>query len=235
MVSYWSSALVPQSVMFRLKPMNTRGPATFSGKSQVVGTDAGFWVATLSNFVIRTPDHIREWRGLIADLQGGLNDLVIGAFDCRQAPRPLAGPASVGGIPHSDGSFFSDGSGYRQSTIKVSAASKAELRATSLRLAIGRAGPLKRGMYFTVWTNEAGVILPRMHMITKPPEVRGNSATIQFLPPLRAPVAAGAEVDFGSPKLAMNLADDGAGDLDIRLRRFSSPSLELQESWNGLS
>lgn len=235
MVSYWSSVLVPQSVMFRLRPMNTRGPKTFSGKSQVVGTDAGFWSATLSNFVIRTPEQIREWRALITDLQGGLNDLVIGAFDCRQAPRPNGLPPMKGGIPHSDGSRFSDGSGYRQSTIKVSVAVAAARRSTSLRLTIEQAGPLKRGMYFTIWSFAAGVMLPRMYMITKPVDVDGSTVTVTFLPPLRTAVDAGEDVDFADPCAAMNLAGDETGDLDINLRRFSSPSLELEESWNGLS
>jgi hypothetical protein len=221
--------------MFRLKPMNTRGPMTFSGKSQVVGTDAGFWVATLSNFIVRTPEQIREWRGLIADLQGGLNDLVIGAFDCRQAPRVAGRPPVIGGITHSDGSLFSDKSGYRQSTIKVVAARDAAVRATSLRINVQEAGKLERGMYFTIWSLVAGVMLPRMYMLTKTPEVSGSAATIQFLPPLRVAVKEGDEVDFADPKLAMNLASDDGGDLDIRMRRFSSPSLELQESWNGLS
>jgi len=235
MVSYWSSALVPQSVMFRLKPMNTRGPMTFSGKSQVVGTDAGFWVATLSNFIVRTPEQIREWRGLIADLQGGLNDLIIGPFDCRQAPRVDRRPATIGGITHSDGSRFSDKTGYRQSTIKVTVGADAGARSTRLRLDIQEAGKLERGMYFTIWSLVAGAMVPRMYMLTKTPEFGGASASIQFLPPLRVAVQQGDEVDFADPKLTMNLANDDAGELDIRLRRFSSPSLELQESWNGLS
>lgn len=235
MVSYWSSVLVPQSVMFRLKPMNIRGPMTFSGKSQVVGTDAGFWVATLSNFVIRSPEQIREWRALVADLQGGLNDLVIGAFDCRQTPRYNGLPPVKGGIPHSDGSFFSDGTGYRQSTIKVSVAAPAGRRSTTLSLTIEQAGPLMRGMYFTIWSYAGGVMLPRMYMITKPVEIDGSAVTVTFLPPLRAAVDAGDDVDFADPCAAMNLANDDTGDLDIRLRRFSSPSLELEESWNGLS
>lgn len=235
MVSYWSSALVPQSVMFRLKPMNTRGPRTFSGKSQVVGTDAGFWVATLSNFVVRTPEQIREWRGLVADLQGGLNDLIIGAFDCRQAPRFNGLPPIIKGIPHSDGSLFSDGTGYSESTIKVRVATAAPRRSTSLRLTVEQAGPLGQGVFFTIWSDEGGVLLPRMYMITKPVEVVGSAATVTFLPPLRIAVEAGREVDFADPCAAMNLASDDTGDLDIRLRRFSSPSIELEESWNGLS
>lgn len=235
MTTYWSKALLPQSVMFRLKPMNTRGPTTFSGKTQVVGTDAGFWVAKLTNFVIRTPDHIREWRAMIADLQGGLNDLVIGPFDCRQTPRYRGLPPIIGDIPHSDGSLFTDQSGYSQSTIRVSLVKGAALRATQLTLSIDQAGELKRGMYFTIWTIVGEAVLPRMYLITKPPLISDDEAVVTFLPPLRVAVKATDTVDFADPVTLMNLSDDDQGELNINLRRFSSPSIELQESWNGLS
>ncbi|MBP2459582.1 hypothetical protein J3A65_000332 [Rhizobium sp. PvP014] len=214
--------------------MNARGPMTFSGKSQVVGTDAGFWVATLSNFIVRTPDHIREWRALVADLQGGLNDLVIGAFDCKQIPRVDGLPVVIRS-PFAENGALVDGPWTSRNSIRVSANGAASMRSTTLVLEVGQAGPLKKGMYFTIRTLIAGVLVPRMYMITREPEVVGSKATVRFLPPLRHAVDAGADVDFTNPEVAMNLSSDDEGELDIRMRRFSSPSLNLQESWNGLS
>ncbi len=227
----WSSLLIPVEPMFRIKPMLAKGPTSFSGKRQNVASDAGYWVATLSDFPVVTRDQILEWRGIIADLQGGLEDLIIGPFDHFRAPVHSGLPPVMTGIPHSDGSPFSDGAGYRQSSIKVILTSSLALRATSAVLTIEAAGPLRRGMLFTIWTGPR----PSMYIITKEPEISGNRATIKFLPPLRAAAPAGTEVDFADPKLVMNLASPDSGELPLDMGRWSRPSIELEESWNGFS
>ncbi len=227
----WSSLLIPVEVMFRIKPMLITGPTNFSGRKQMVASDAGYWIGTMSDFPIVTTEQILEWRGIIADLQGGLEDIVISPFDHLRAPVHGGLPPIMTGIPHSDGSLFSDGSGYSQSTIKVTAQANLGLRATSAVLAIEEAGPLKRGMYFSVYNG----MRPSMHVLTKPPEVEGDTVTVRFLPPLRGPVSAGDEVDFADPKLVMNLASPDVGELALNMGRWGRPSIELQESWNGLS
>ncbi|NHT77557.1 hypothetical protein G8E10_17730 [Rhizobiaceae bacterium CRRU44] len=226
----WSSLLIPAEVMFRIKPMLTMGPVSFSGKRQKIGTDAGYWTATMSGFPVLSPDRILEWRGIIGALQGGLEDLLIGPFDEFQAPTLGGLPPIIGGIPHSDGSLFSDGSGYSQSTILVSSSGDLDLRRTSARFLIERAGPIKRGMYFTVRSGGR----PSMHMITKPPEKSGGFVDVEFLPPLRFDLPNGSEVDFADPKMLMNLSSPESGDLPLDMGRWSRPSIELEESWNGL-
>lgn len=227
----WSSLLIPVEVMFRIKPMLITGPTSFSGRKQMVASDAGYWVGTMSDFPIVTTDQILEWRGIIADLQGGLEDIIISPFDHLRAPVHSGLPPILNGIPHSDGSLFSDGSGYSQSTIKVTSKGALGMRATSAVLTIEQAGNLKRGMYFSVYDG----LRPSMYVVTKPPEVEGSTATVRFLPPLRTTVSSGDEVDFADPKLVMNLASPDAGELALDMGRWSRPSIELQESWNGLS
>ncbi|WP_156379607.1 hypothetical protein [Rhizobium sp. Leaf383] len=216
--------------MFRIKPMLTMGPVSFSGKRQKIGTDAGFWTATMSGFPVLSPEKILEWRGTIGALQGGLEDLLIGPFDEFQAPTLGGLPPIITGIPHSDGALFSDGSGYSQSTILVSSSADLDLRRTSARLRIERAGEIKKGMYFTVRQGAR----PSMHMITQLPEKTGDFVDVAFLPPLRFDVPAGSDVDFADPKLLMNLASPESGDLALEMGRWSRPSIELEESWNGL-
>ena len=230
MITRLALNLIPARVMFQIAPMNTRGPVTFSGKSQVVGTDAGFWKATLSEFIIRKPDQILEWRAMVAELEGGLNDLIVGPFDCRQIPV-LPGVKPIVLAPHSDGATFSDRSRYSQSSIVVTAAQNLGLRQTAMRVNIQAAGELRKGMYFSV-SDDA--MRPRLHIVTSNPDYEGVSATFSFRPPLRAAVSSGTEIDFSDPKATMTLANDEAGSLDINLRRFASPSLELVESWDGL-
>jgi hypothetical protein len=211
--------------------MLAKGPASFSGRKQNVASDAGYWVGSMADFPVVSTDQILEWRGIIADLQGGLEDIIISPFDHLRAPVHSGLPPVITGIPHSDGSFFSDGAGYSQSSIKVSAASNLSFRSTSAVLGIEAAGPLKRGMYFSVYDG----MRPSMYIITKPPEINGSTANISFLPPLRTAVASGAEVDFADPKLVMNLASADSGELALDMGRWGRPSIELEESWNGFS
>lgn len=215
--------------------MSAFGPRSFSGKRQSIAVDAGFWVAELTGFPVLETDAILDWRGTIAALEGSTNDLIIGPFDHLRAPAPSGLPPVIGGIPHSDGAFFSDGAGYSQSTIRVRLAAALDLRATSATLIVDAAGPIRKGMYFTIWAMEGGVVLPRMYIITKPPVANGNRVNIQFRPPLRTEAAAGSDVDFADPKLVMNLADPESGELDLAYGRFGRPSISLEESWNGLS
>lgn len=215
--------------------MSVFGPRTFSGKRQSIAADAGFWVAELSEFPVLETETILDWRGTIAALEGSSNDLIIGPFDHLRAPVHDGFPPIVGGIPHSDGAFFADGSGYSQSTIRVRLAAALELRATSATLTVEAAGPIRKGMYFTIWSLEAGVVRPRMYIVTKPPVVNGAQVDITFRPPLRTDAASGSEVDFADPKLVMNLADPESGQLELAYSRFGRPSISLEESWNGLS
>lgn len=229
-MEYLPSHIVPVRLMFRIRPMQTLGPRTFSGKQQVQATDSGYWVASLGEFPIVHRDQILDWRGIIASLQGMAGDLVVGPFDDLRAPTYGNYPPVITGIPHSDGALFSDGSGYGQSTIRITLAGARPLRATSAVLTIHQAGALRRGMYFSVYDG----VRPSLHIITKPPEIEGGQARIEFLPPLRFPVSSGETVDFATPKAVMNLASADEGALDLDMGRWSRPSLELVESWNGL-
>jgi hypothetical protein len=235
MIEYWPRNLVPASIMFRIKPMTAKGPFTYSGKRQTVAQDAGFWVAELTNFPVVDDEAILEWRGTLAALEGSANDLIIGPFDSLRAPTFADFPPVIEGIPHSDGALFSDSSGYSQSTIKVSLAEDVELRSTTALLTVEQAGTIRKGMYFTIWSDVAGVSAPRMYIITAPPDTEGDRVSIKFRPPLRAEAAAGTGVDFADPKLLMNLSDEDAGSLDLEYGLFSRPSISLEESWNGIS
>ena len=225
MAEVWPSILVPVNTLWHIKPMIQNGPVTFDGRSQRGAPDAGYWTATLSDIVINTDDRVLEFRALIASLQGGLVPVIVGPCDCRRVPRPPAG-SSAHGIPYADQVRHSDGTGFRQSSIIVAATTAAALRATSLTVDILAAGDLRRGHYFS--------IRDRLYMITSVPEVAGDKASFRFLPPLREPVAAGDSIEFEHPRATMRLASGDSGQMDLEARRFARPSVELEESFDGL-
>lgn len=224
------SHIVPVRLMFRIKPLQTLGPRSFSGKQQVQVTDSGYWVASLAEFPIVHRDQILDWRGIMASLEGMAGDLVVGPYDDLRAPIRNGVPPLVAGIPTSDGVLFPAGTDYMQSTIKVTLANNRPLRATTAALSVERAGPIRRGMYFSLTDGDR----PSMHIITKQPTTSGGNVNIQFRPPLRFAAASGATVDFANPRAVMNLASADEGALDLDMGRWARPSLELVESWNGL-
>ncbi len=234
MTVLWPSILKALSVDFALQPMSVRGPAATSGLRQTVGSDAGFWRGTLGNVKVRTADEVREWRWLIASAQGGLNDIVVGLFDCRQAPRPVYGTGvELGGIPHSDGALFSDGGGYSQSLVRTWLHDDPAARATNIVVDVEIAGPIRRGMYFSINN--------RLYIVTSNPVIlvaggvfgAGQRVSFDFLPPLRAAASYGSVVEFGKPKATMRLADPDTGRLELALGKTGSPSVDMVEAWDG--
>ena len=226
----WPSILKPLRVVFHPVPMIINGPVSASGLQQGVGTDAGFWRATLSGVPLRSADEVREWRWLVSAAKGGLEDIIVGPFDCRQAPRPIAGRGvTTGGTPHSDGALFSDGSGYSESLVRMSLHADAALRATTITINIAIAGEVRRGMFFS--------IANRLYMVMSVPSVivaggaygAGRRISFAIWPPLRAAASAGANVEFGDPKATMKLPNVDTGELELEGGRFGTGTFELVE------
>lgn len=226
MTILWSNVLIPRSVSFRIHPLTQKGPPSFSGRPQVGAPDAGYWVATLSGFVLGEPEQLLEWRGIVASLQGGLEDVMISPYDHLNAPLVDGFPAVINGIPHSDGAYFSDGSGYSQTTIKVALQGGLGERATRAVFRVIEAGLLKRGHYFSIGR--------RMYMLTHAPEYEGNLVSVRFLPPLREAAIHGVDIDFADPRLLMTVESVDTGDMEIDLH-IATTNISLMESYNGLS
>ncbi|MDR6952292.1 hypothetical protein J2X65_001647 [Ancylobacter sp. 3268] len=222
----WPYALRPKRALFRIVPMTMTGPVSPAGLQQGIGTDAGYWSATLS-FGVFTPDQMREWEGFIASLDGTLGEVLIPAFAEDLAPSLPGYGVDIGGIPYSDGAMFSDGSGHTQPTTRFHLAADADLRATQITVTRELGGDLRRGMKFS--------IVDRMHIITSIPTVSGAESTFEIRPPTRAYAAAGAAVEFGHPVCRMQLVSDDEGGLERIARAPSEGSIQLRESAHGLS
>jgi hypothetical protein len=230
----WPGILKPLEVTTHPVPMNVGGPISAAGLQQLVGTDAGFWRLTLGGVPIRTADQVREWRWLVVAAKGGLEDIIVGVHDCRQAPRPIKGRGvRTGGTPHSDGALFSDGSGYSESLVRMSLHADAAQRATTITINIAIAGEVRRGMFFS--------IANRLYMVMSVPTVlvtggafgAGRRISFAIWPPLRSAASAGAAVEFGEPKATMRMTDPDSGLLNLRSGRFGDPSIDLVEAWDG--
>ncbi|MFT4129968.1 hypothetical protein [Labrys sp. (in: a-proteobacteria)] len=223
-IETWPTILVPRTPMWFLKPMIQQGPSTFSGRSQKGAPSAGYWIATLGDILVNTSDRILELRALVAALEGGLGRVLIGPCECGRVPRPPGWPRRH--IPFSDQSYFDDGAGFQQSGIAIEIAAPITAGSTRLEVNILQAGELRRGMYFSIDNH--------LHIITSVPDVQEGRASFSFLPPARAAAEAGAEVEFARPRAVMRLSKADTGQLSLDMNRRASPTIELEEAFDGI-
>lgn len=214
--------LPPQNVNFDLVPRTLAGPASVSGLTQVVASDAGIWKAVFGSVIVRGHDAIITHRAIAALLEGRLNPILVPL--CRGYQPVPDGAVAQGlydAVPHSDDAFFSDGTGYVSTVINVTFASGAAARASSASITIGYADTLLPGQHFSV-----GDRLYRLRSVTS---TGASTANITFRPLLREAVAAGDRLEFDDPVCRMRLASDSEMDLALAMRRFGNPTVTFIE------
>lgn len=211
--------LVAKNVSFDLDSRSLAGPASVSGASQVISSDAGIWKATLGEIVIATRNAVLAHRALAALLEGRLGSVIIPL--CR-AYQPVPDGAVEAGlydaVPHSDDAFFSDGSGYVGRVIDVTVAGSYSPRAVSMFAGVTHAGLIQAGQHFSIGERLYRV---RSYDVT--------SGVLTFRPPLREAVTSGTKLNFDDPVCRMRLMQDDGMDLELAMRRFGTPTVQFIE------
>jgi hypothetical protein len=210
-------------VAFDLAPRTLAAPASVSGITQVVATDAGIWKATYGDVLISKRDHVLMFRALGALLEGRLGSILVPLCYAYQ-PRVDTDPGAVPPfweVPHSDEAFFDDGSGYVGTINSVTLVGALPARAIAGNITIAYGGTIEPGQHFSI-----GERLYRVRTVTY---TDATHATITFRPPLREAASAGAVVDFDDPVCRMRLATDSAMDLELALHRFGQPTVTFLE------
>lgn len=205
------------------------GGAGNLGKGQFVSSDAGWWVATFTEFIVHQQngeERVLLWEA-ISGLLGGRESPIVMPVDVK-GRRPL--PAGVTDLlidaeedlPHDDGSFFDDDSGYLTSWIEVELAADAALRATTLSLTKGACGTLQSGHRFSIGE--------RLYQIKSVTSQDTTSATVTINFPLREAVLGGTHCEFDFPVCKMRLSSDQEMDLDLNVVRHGFPSINMVEA-----
>ena len=200
----------------------TAGQAGITGAGQVVYSNQPRWVANL-DFATMRRDRIRSWRGVIAQARGRYNAFRVKMRDpLRPKWAEMGSPHNGRALPHSDGSRFSDGSGYAQGiTAPILAGEPAG--ATSIRINADYLGNfISSGHIFSIndWPYQATGI-----------EGQGENAVLHFETPLRKPVTPDDEINLDATCIATLEGDlEGASRVEPGLR--ANPKLALIE-WIG--
>lgn len=217
--------LTPTTVNFDMAPRTIAGPSAASGFTQVVSSSASLWKAGFSKIIIAKEQHTLAWRAIAAMLEGRVGAILVPL--CRgYQPKP-DGAESAGlwnPVPHSDGSFFSDDTGYVSRVIDVQLSGAVVAGATTASITINVAGDVQPGQHFSL-----GERLYRLKGVTDTTSGSVRTADIKFWPPAREAASAGDNLEFDDPVCRMRLATDDAMDLSLEMRRFATPTVQFLE------
>lgn len=185
----------------------------------------GLWRASISSLLPETPQHAKFFRAIRVLARGGVVPLTVPRQDSIlhvSGTGALADP-----LPHSDGSYFSDGSGYAQSTVEANVVGDHALRATTMLIRFVSDHGLEGGESFAIEHASAGW---RLYEIGTAVQQSTTDWLISFAPELRADVPGGTRIEFDDPRCLMNLITPGGMDFTMRTWPFALHAMEFIEA-----
>jgi len=219
--------LWPQKANFDPAPQSLSGPASVSGLTQTVASSAGIWKATLTNINIYKPEALMAFRAISAMLDGRLGSILVPfwPYEVELGLQPTPEGAVEGGLynpaPHSDGAFFSDGSGYVGRVIDVKLTTAIVKGATTASIAINVARLIQPGQHFSI-----GERLYRLKAVSYTDD---KEADINFWPPARDAASVGDNLEMDCPVCRMKLATDSEMDVELAQLAFATPTVNFLE------
>ncbi|MFZ2869916.1 hypothetical protein [Zavarzinia sp.] len=218
-------------VNWRLSSLLNEGPRSLSGVTSRARIDggAGLWTVGFVDVPLRSRDDFAQWSATEALLDGGVEPVIVPVCEPRLVPWPLHQGRMVTAIdqvPHSDGSFFSDATGYSTEVIVARFAAAALAGATTVQIEVLRSGAFRGGERFSVYHPVFGW---RLYVIRTIDSMDGAVLTVTIRAPLWEGVAAGGDVIFDRPRCTMVLAAADGLERDTDLRRFGTGSASFIE------
>lgn len=206
----WPRALMPPAGI-NIIPMNRRivGPVSLDNTMQQIGSGGGHWQIEYQGVPMWSPDQIRTWRSISSRVNRGIT-VSVPIYDQNQ--QPYVGVYEEGSIvPHDDGTYFDDGTGYLTLPITAESVAAVALRATEMQVQLIEGGALMGGEYFSIrhgirW-GERLYLIETVEADASSPPVAGLY-TITFSPPLREAVVEGIDLNFADPRCTCWLAQD---------------------------
>lgn len=225
-IIYWPEILRPQNIKVDIAHRSLRGPSSQSGFTQVVSNSAGIWTATYDSIPVYSSSMIKCWRALDSLIEGRLGIISLPVWDFPRSPSATDDLGSniwnTSSVPHSDGAFFDDTSGYLTTWTNVTVGANATAGATTLQLTVG--API-----VTLEPGHRFSINDRLYQI-KTVSQTGGSATVTIRPPLREAVSTGDFCNFDYPRVKMRLTDDTAMNITLNYNANVFPTLSFIEA-----
>ncbi len=222
--------LVPTAIEASVVPFSRSGGTTLGGLQRVTRTDRGWWSIAYKGVPLKTAADRRMFNALGTHCSGMATPIVVPVWSQDAAEWPAGTGGGMLLTPHSDGMPHGDGSLYAQPAIGVTLVGAAALNATSVTLRIGY------GIEDLI-----GVRFSYQHALYKtgyPTAIAGNDWTVPITPAIRAPIPAGAALEFGLPTCLVRLASDREMDTRFTAGFFDTVDVafvEAADHWNDLA
>lgn len=169
----------------------------------------GIITATYERMVLQGPDERHEvvnWLG--AHLNGGFRFMNVPIVNDGIGPFPVINGKRrpiIGGIPHSDGSLFSDGAGYSQATVYGEITEVVHSGIIRMR-AYGLERPLRWSDWFSIYHPNKGWRAYRYWKVIDKTDEANPIYSLALAPPLREAVTVGTRVELARPTCVMRIA-----------------------------
>jgi len=216
--------LAPVRTTYDVVGSSVDGGRNGAGEGQSIEmSGGGTVVATYEDCKIKDPEQYEYINMLGSRMNGGFRFINVpiitdwfGPFPrINKLPTPI-----VSGIPHSDGSYFDDGSGYSQATVWGQITADAALNAGIISMRVyGMSRPLRWSDWFSIY-HEGGKgwrayrywdVLDRYDdgvETIEGTDVNYQEYRLALAPPLREAVTAGTRVEFARPRFVAKFRGD---------------------------
>lgn len=218
------------AVEFTKQAFVRSGGRSLQGIERTTKSDRGFWRASLGPVRLYTKEEWRTWQAIDTFLGGRAGYIAVPAFTGDDAPYPNGVPGSptLGG--YSETGTFSDGGLFRTRYVDVKLNSAAAISDTSVTLEIVNAASDLVGVKFSYQhaLYETGPVT----------SISGNLWTVPVFPAIRAPIPAGASLEFDEPTCLMKLASDDEMSVPHGSERLMTGTLNFVEAvdyWTDLA
>lgn len=196
--------LVPRACKANVVPFTRSGGRSLGGVRPSVRTDLGFWNVELQDVMISNRRQQRTFEAIKGLVSGSAGRVAVPIYAPKRAPYVNGTSAAPIVMPHSDGSFFNDGSGYQQGAISALSVGTTPIGSTSIRIRMVQGDADVVGTLFSY--NHA---LYSIHQVT---DVDGDVQTVRITPTVREFIPSGADLQFDEPTCLCNIAEDSGMD-----------------------
>lgn len=163
----------------------------------------GMLSSTYEECKITEPEQFEYVNWLGARLNGGFRFINVPIITDWWGPFAGKKP-TIGGITHSDGAYFSDGSGYSQATVYGELVEAAALNAGIIKVRVyGLARPLRWSDWFSIYHETAKGWRAYRYWDVIDVTIEANPVyTLALSVPLREAAPAGTRIEFARPRFA---------------------------------
>lgn len=200
--------LAPASVSVDVMGSSVSGGRNANGESQTIEmSGGGLLTATYSDCKLTEPEQYEYVNYLGARCNGGFRFLNVPII--TEWYGPFAGKkAFISGIPHSDGSLFSDGAGYSQASVWGDVTDAANLNAGIIKMRVfGLSRKLRWSDWFSIYHATKGWRAYRYWDVLDVTTETNPVYTLALAPPLREAVTVGTRVEFARPRFVAKFKD----------------------------